>query len=208
MDTRLSSQQRAAFAKMLRPYHRYLARFCRNLAAADEEGQDLYQQAILKALERRDSLRHPDRFRQWVCSIIVNEHRNLCRKRRLRRLFLLSARQENNHSGRPRTEPYSGFPDVAQTVRLRRCLARLSAKKREALILFEVEGFSLADVAEIQDCSIVAIKKRVSRARRELRKTFLGGGRTMAAPVKKREDDHAYTVSLETLEQARRTAGG
>lgn len=206
MGTQLTEQQRAAFARMLHPHHRYLARFCLNLTACSEDGQDLYQQAILKALTRWGSLRDPDRFRQWLCSIIVNEHRNLCRKRRLQRLFLLSA-QHNENPGRLHSGPFTGLPDVTQTVRLRRCLTRLSAKKREALVLFEVEGFSLADVAEIQDCSLQAVKKRVSRARKELRTLFLGGERALIIPARKREETHGYVVGLETLKQVRRTAG-
>ena len=207
MGTQLTSQQRAAFARMLHPHHRYLARFCLNLAACAEDGQDLYQQAILKALGKLDTLRNPERFRQWVCSIIINEHRNLCRKRRLQRLFLLSTRQGENDSGQPCAGPSAWSPDMARTVRLRRCLARLSAKKREALVLFEVEGFSLADVAEIQQCSLIAAKKRVSRARKELRKLFLGREKTMVIPARKREETHAYVVGLEALEQVRRSAG-
>jgi RNA polymerase sigma-70 factor (ECF subfamily) len=206
MGTQLTAQQRAAFARMLHPHHRYLARFCLNLTACSEDGQDLYQQAILKALDKWGSLRDPDRFRQWLCSIIVNEHRNLCRKRRLQRLFLLSAQHDDN-LGRSHSGPFTEPPDVAQTVRLRRCLARLSAKKREALVLFEVEGFSLADVAEIQDCSLQAVKKRVSRARTELRKLFVGGDKALIIPARKREENHGYVVGLETLKQARRTAG-
>lgn len=206
MGTKLTTHQRAAFARMLHPHHRYLARFCLNLTACSEDGQDLYQQAILKALNKLDSLRDHDRFRQWVCSIIVNEHRNLCRKRRLQRLFLLNA-QQNDNLGRSQSGPFAGPHDVAQTVRLRRCLAKLSAKKREALILFEVEGFSLADVAEIQDCSIPAVKKRVSRARQELRTMFIGGDKTLIIPARKREETHGYMVGLEAVKQVRRTAG-
>ena len=82
MGKRLTNEQRKAFAGMLQPHHEYLARFCAHLARTDEDGQDLYQQAILKALVKLGSLREDGRFRQWMCSIIVNEHRSRCRSRR------------------------------------------------------------------------------------------------------------------------------
>lgn len=200
MGARLTNEQRADFADMLRPHHQYLARFCQHLSHSGEDGQDLYQQAILKALVKLDTLKETGRFRQWICTIIVNEHRNHCRKDRLRRLFRLSTQQEKTNHGLTRTGPAMDPENVGQTIRLRQCLARLSAKKREALIMFEVEGFPLAEIAEIQDCSLAAVKSRVSRARRELRKLFMGGELSPAARHLNREDDHAFKVSLETLE--------
>ena len=200
MGTRLTSKQRAAFTEMLQPHHQYLGRFCWHLVGLDEDSQDLYQQAILKALVKLDTLKDASRFRQWMCAIIVNEHRNYCRKERLRRLLRLSTQREKVDSGLARTDPHGYSRDAAQTVRLRRCLARLSARKREALIMFEVEGFPLAEIAEIQHCSLAAVKTRVSRARRELRRLFVGGKSSPAAHFSNREDDHAFEVSLETME--------
>jgi len=200
MGARLTNKQRADFADMLRPHHQYLARFCQHLSDSGEDGRDLYQQAILKALVKLDTLKETGRFRQWICTIIVNEHRNHCRKERLRRLFRLSAQQEKINHGLTRTGSQSDPDDVGQTIRLRQCLARLSAKKREALLMFEVEGFPLAEIAEIQHCSLTAVKTRVSRARRELRKLFVGGNPSPAARHFNREDDHAFKVGLETME--------
>ena len=200
MRTRLTEKQRAAFAEMLRPHHRFLARLCFRLAVFTDDGEDLYQQAVLKALEKRDTLRDTDRFRSWMCRIIVNEHRNLCRKARSRRLFIFSARQEHADSGRARNNIPNNPGDRERSIHLQRCLRRLSPKKREALILAEVEGFPLAEIAEIQQCSLSAAKTRVSRARRELRSMFLSGKVVIPACPAEKEKNHAFKVRMETLE--------
>lgn len=200
MGTRLTTEQRKAFAEMLRPHHQYLARFCRHLMNSDQDGQDLYQQAILKGLAKFGTLKKPNHFRQWLCAIIVNEHRTHCRKERLRQLFILPTRHNNDHDGLPPPNSQGDPYDVVQTIRLKQCLARLSAKKREALLLFEVEGFPLAEIAGIQRCSVDAVKTRVSRARKELRRLFLDGRPIATARPAAGEKDHALYVGLETLE--------
>jgi len=200
VGTKLTNQQRAAFAEMLHPHHEYLARFCRHLVGSDEDGRDLYQQAILKALVKLDTLNDPGRFRPWVCSIIVNEHRSHCRKERLRRWFSRSAQQETIDSGRTRTDPAVDPLNVARTVRLQWCLQRLSAKKREALVMFEVEGFTLAEIADIQRCSLEAAKTRVSRARRELRRLFVGSRPAIALCPPRREEGHALQISVKPVD--------
>jgi len=170
----LKTEERAAFAELLKPHHEYLARFCNRLSRSDEDGRDLYQQAILKSLEKLDTLRDRRRFRQWLSSIIVNEHRSYCRRQRVRRLIGLAPQP-----GKMKNSPSAGEsavdpPDPDRAIRLRQCLQQLSSAKREAVVLFEVEGFTLEEIASIQRISLSAAKTRVSRARRELQELFLG----------------------------------
>jgi RNA polymerase sigma factor (sigma-70 family) len=51
---------------------------------------------------------------------------------------------------------------------LHRALAELSDDQREALILFEISGFSIREVSEIQECSESAVKQRLKRGRERL----------------------------------------
>lgn len=177
MKRQLTTEERASFAERLEPHHDYLARFCNRLCRCDDEGRDLYQQAILKALVKRDSLRDRHRFRQWLCSIIINEHRSRCRRERLRRLLGRAPRPRHGAERTVAHEPATVPPDPDRAIRLRRCLQRLSPAKREAVVLFEVEGFTLEEVAAAQQISLTAAKTRVSRARRELRALYESGAR-------------------------------
>jgi len=195
MNRQLTTEERAAFAERLKPHHEYLARFCSRLCRSDDDGRDLYQQAILKALLKRDSLRNRRRFRQWLCSIIINEHRSRCRRERLRRVFSLSPQRKQATDG----------PDPDRAIRLRQCLQQLSPARREAVVLFEVEGFTLDEVAELQRTSLAAAKTRVSRARRELRVLFESGdspatGDSRAGQV----NSHGYGTKLEIAKRANR----
>jgi RNA polymerase sigma-70 factor (ECF subfamily) len=194
MTRQLTTEERAAFAEMLKPHHEYLARFCNRLRRSDEDGRDLYQQAILKALVKLDSLKNRNRFRQWLCSIIVNEHRSCCRRERLRRLIGLS----------PQHQGTANSPDPDRIIRLRQCLQRLTPAKREAVVLFEVEGFTIEEIAEIQRISATAAKTRVSRARRELKELFPGDRPRPGTPRARQVNGHGYRTRLDTIEKAHR----
>ena len=55
---------------------------------------------------------------------------------------------------------------------------------RETLILFEVSGFTVREIAEIQQTSEGAVKTRLSRTRQTLREMLAEDGRPM--PLSKR----------------------
>ena len=47
-------------------------------------------------------------------------------------------------------------------------LAQLPEIQREAIVLFEISGFSIAEIAELQGAGISAIKQRLARGRQAL----------------------------------------
>lgn len=60
--------------------------------------------------------------------------------------------------------------DLAQKL-----LARLGPQDRAVLLLKEREGMETREVARVLGCSEVAVRLRLFRARRTLRKLFAGG---------------------------------
>jgi RNA polymerase sigma-70 factor (ECF subfamily) len=48
-------------------------------------------------------------------------------------------------------------------------MEQLGEKERECLVLFEISGFSVREVAEIQNDSETAVKSRLSRGRQKLK---------------------------------------
>jgi RNA polymerase sigma factor (sigma-70 family) len=56
-----------------------------------------------------------------------------------------------------------------QLRRLESALAKLSARKRNALMLWAVEGRSAGEISELTDASIAAVRSRIFYAQKELR---------------------------------------
>ena len=152
------------FWKMLKPFHPEAEGFCRKLAGNREDGDDLYQDALLIALKKCATLRDPESFRPWIYRIIVNRHKNRCRQPWWQLAVPLD-----------RVDKSVG-DDPSKTHAWRRMLARglsaLSPEDRALIVLFEIEGWRIAELAELHRKPEGTVKARLSRSRRKMRKAF------------------------------------
>jgi RNA polymerase sigma-70 factor (ECF subfamily) len=166
------SQER--LRRLIEPVHERALAFARCLCRSRADGDDLYQEALLRVLGKLDGLRDDASFRAWLYRVIVSVHRNRCRRAFWRRLLPLGDRSEpDGQGGAPvaldyRTSDWT--PDAAEaTERARAALAVLPAEQREAIVLFEIEGWQIDEIAELHRVSASAIKSRLARGRARLR---------------------------------------
>lgn len=177
-DTRRPQQGPArsdAFRALLEPHYEGAFRFACYLAGDSARGADVLHDALVRALRGFPHLEDPRRFRSWLLQIIANVARNDGRGHRLRSAVLafLSA-------GLPR----AAFPQPRADERqiIGRCLRGLPAEQREALILFDFEGESVADIARLQGVGEPTVRSRILYARRKFRRLYAdhGGDREQA----------------------------
>lgn len=150
------------FWKLLEPVHPTATSLCRRLAGNRDEGDDLYQDAVLVALRYFHGLKDQAAFRPWFFRIIINTAKNRYRSFWWRR-----------RSREPVEEFIAGHdPQDAYDLRrlLNQALARLSAEDRALVILHEIEGWPVGELTALCHQSEAAIKTRLFRARRKMRK--------------------------------------
>ena len=164
----------ARFRRLIEPVHDKALAFARCLSRSRSDGDDLFQEALVRALVKLDALRDDGAFRAWLYRIVITVHRNRCRRAFWSRFLPLGSDAEPDEhradiSGTDyRTSDWS--PDAAEaTQRARTALAVLPAAQREAIVLFEIEGWQVDEIAEIQAVSASAVKSRLARGRARLR---------------------------------------
>ncbi|MEM9996443.1 MAG: RNA polymerase sigma factor [Bacteroidota bacterium] len=165
-----------AFLVALRPHYDDALRYCRALCArwSPQEAEDVFQTALLRALEKHATLRQPDRFRSWFFQILTRTFYAAVRRHAVRRVLPLPTDAEAEPLGL-----YADTPEPGALTDTLAVLGRLKSKERAALLLYELAGFSIDEVAEIQgDRSASAVKSRLSRARTRSREIAdrLGAG--------------------------------
>ncbi len=145
-----------------------LSRFCRAMCregkGCDEErARDLISDTILKAFEHFEEVRAKQAFQSYLFTIAVrvNRHERVRQKR-----WIPFAPSDHEHIVDERNAPDAN----ADTDALYTALAKLPKKQREAIVMSEIAGLSLAEVAETQSSSLSAVKSRVSRGRMKLAK--------------------------------------
>jgi len=168
-----TSQER--LRRLIEPVHDKALAFARCLCRSRADGDDLYQEALLRVLGKLGGLRDDGAFRSWLYRVIVSVHRNRCRRELWRRLLPLGERIEGDAVGvgLEMALDYRGSdwrPDAGDaTERARAALAVLPAEQRESIVLFEIEGWQVDEIAELHRVSVSAVKSRLARGRARLR---------------------------------------
>lgn len=144
------------FLQLYEPVHDRFARFCRARCYGEMEPEDLINESLLVAYRKMDELRSDEAFLSFLFSVSVRILANDKRKMRPER---------TQHIGELRLESRDNPEQSADVHLLYKALSELPADQREALILFEISGFSIREVAEIQEVSEDAVKQRLRRGR-------------------------------------------
>jgi RNA polymerase sigma-70 factor, ECF subfamily len=132
--------------------------FARSLCGDATAGDDLAQDALLRAWSAQASFTPGTNMKAWVFTIIRNGFYS--EKRRSWRSVHLD--QEAAERTLVAVSNPTGGLELDE---LRRALQQLPDEQREALILVGAGGFSYEEVAELAGCAVGTIKSRVSRAR-------------------------------------------
>ena len=157
----------------MEPLHVRCAAFARGLCRSRSDADDLYQESLLRAFTRLDALREEAAFRTWMYRIVISIHRNQVRKDFIRRLSPFHVARSESHEGVSTETQYRTIdwsPGAAEAARrVRSALAALPAAQREAIVLFEIEGMLVGEIATIQGVSESAVKSRLARGRERMR---------------------------------------
>ena len=139
----------------------HLRAYARMLCRAEDVADDLVQDTLLKAWEKKDSIRDLRCLKYWALTILRNEFRAQWRRRK----FMVE--DENGYWADTLTiEPTQlAFLDLQD---LARELYNIADIQREAIVLIFVNELSYEEASKVAGCPIGTMKSRVNRARKEL----------------------------------------
>jgi RNA polymerase sigma-70 factor, ECF subfamily len=155
-------------AQLLEPFHAQALATARRLSRSVDDGDDLYQETLHRAFDKLPGLRDPERFRSWFFAVLLSVHRSRARRATWKRFISWDeAHREGfdpeGKDGRREEEIRLGARRASEA------LAALKPAEREAIVLFDLEGCSLEEVASLQGASLSAVKSRLARGRKRLR---------------------------------------
>ena len=137
-------------------------RTARRLGLPEADVEDAVQDAFRIAWEQLDRFTW-GRFTTWLYRIVANVVSERLRRARVRDFFgSLFGRADAAHSLEARVEARSTLRLVEQVLR------KLSREKREVFALFEIEGLSHQEIAELTGVKVETIRTSLHYARRDL----------------------------------------
>ena len=161
----LSQGERGAFDKLYALHHERIWAFLLRLTGRKDEAEDLFQETWLAAAKAASQLQAESRLLPWLFTIARNKHRSA------RRFLLFDLRKRALQALEPLAEAESAEAHVLgaeEAEALQKAFYALPDASREVLLL-SLEGFDAPHIAGVLGLREDAVRKRLSRARTELR---------------------------------------
>ena len=167
---RVQGGDEAAFGVMMERWERPVKSVIGRIVLNAGEAEELAQETMVRVWQQRGKFRDGAEVRPWVFSIAVNLARNRLRWWRRRPAVSLEEWSETEEAGEKRRETGIAVMERAErTAAVRDAIAALPLDLREAIVLFEYEDLSHAEIAAMVGATSKAVETRIYRAREKLR---------------------------------------
>ena len=161
---RAAAGDRAAFGVLVERYAGVARRVARAVLGNPEDADDAAQDAMLSALVKLDQYDPRRPFGPWLLRIVANAATDRRRRRTVRRVEPLDV---GLTAGGPRPDTTAERRALGE--RLRQALGELPERRRMAVVLFDVEGYTHAEIAAVLGIPEGTVRSEVFHARRRLR---------------------------------------
>lgn len=170
--TRAKAGDQAAFAAIFTRYERRIYNFTYRMMGNIEDANDLTQETFLRAYRALDKTDQELNINAWLHRIASNACMDVLRRRKRFRWFPWEETRHDEPSHRFEDNPERTVVGNESQELVRRVLARMSPRNRQALILREYEGLSVNEIAEVLNASRSAVKSMLFRGREEFREVY------------------------------------
>ena len=163
-----------AFDFLARKYRERLLSVIYNMTSNREDAADLTQETFVKAFRSIGKFKGKSAFFTWLYRIGVNVTLSHLQKNKARRFFSFEnlAEEVNQETAyeildsKTRSDRPTMLNELQE--KLNEALQKLSNKHRTIVVLFEIDGLSHKQIAEIMNCSEGTVRSRLHYAKQQL----------------------------------------
>lgn len=172
---RIQSGEAQRFDDLILKYRERIWSVLYHMTSNREDASDLAQDTFLKAFQSINRFQGQSSFFTWIYRIAVNNALNHLQKNKIRRFFSLEKiRDEDAASDVLQQLPDTGagadraayLAELQQ--KLNEAMQKLSIKHRTVVTLFEIDGLSHEEIAEITGTSVGTVRSRLHYAKQLL----------------------------------------
>jgi RNA polymerase sigma-70 factor (ECF subfamily) len=155
---------REAFGSLVNHYAPMVRRLTRAVLLHPEDADDAAQNAFLAAWTGIARFDEAQPFAPWLARIAVNAARDLRRRTRVRSAEAIPSELPSSVQG-----PDAAAQAALLRERIDQAMGSLTERQRAALVLYEVEGYSHAEVAQVLGVPEGTARSDLFHAKRRLR---------------------------------------
>jgi RNA polymerase sigma-70 factor (ECF subfamily) len=172
---RVRSGDVAAFDQLVFKYRERVVGVIYNMTSNREDAADLAQDAFIKAFQSIHRFEGQASFFTWLYRIAVNSTLSHLRKNRLRSFFSLETIRGDDPVSKDIIEALTDTTGAGRDAfigelqeKLNDAMQKLSINHRTVVTLFEIDGLSHQEIAEVMDCSVGTVRSRLHYAKQLL----------------------------------------
>jgi RNA polymerase sigma-70 factor (ECF subfamily) len=164
----------ASFDQLILKYRERVYAMIYNMTSNREDAADLTQDSFIKAFQSINRFQGQSSFFTWLYRIAVNSSLTHIRKNKLRTFFSF----DKVHEDAGVSEVINRLTDKKDVERdvfvnelqekLNEALQKLSIPHRTVVTLFEIDGLSHEEIAEVMNCSVGTVRSRLHYAKQLL----------------------------------------
>ena len=182
----IEAEKRILFQEKMDSIKSELYSFAYRLMGNREDAEDLLQESYFKAYKYFHQLRETSKFKEWVFQITANQFRNQIKKKKRERTYFVDDFTAVDTKPQVSTlNPDNLYENIDLSDKVRSAIDNLHPKMKTALVLFELQGFNIEEVAGILGISPGTVKSRLHYARKRLKDELMktGHGRQWAKEI-------------------------
>jgi RNA polymerase sigma-70 factor (ECF subfamily) len=155
-----------------RPVYAFLER----MLGSREDAQDLGQETFVRVWTEARRYEPSGKFKSWLFKIAGNLARSRLRRRRILSWVPFSTGVHDQSPSENGVD--SGIEREERRRDVRRALAKLPERQRQAIVLRNYQELSYREIAEVMDVTLPAVESLLQRGMAALRVELRGGGRS------------------------------
>lgn len=150
------------FCECIRLYEKAMYSLAFSIVRNESDAGEVISEAIYRAYKNLNSLKYKSSFRPWILKIVHNAAVEMIRKNS--KLISMEEIEAPADDGAEN--------DITTKLALRDAVESLKQPYRTVVVMFYYENLSVSEIAQITGTNVVAVRQRLSRARKILRESL------------------------------------
>lgn len=140
----------------------------------EEAAKDVLQEAYIRAFAKLDTLEKPEAFPGWFGTIVANTAKNMLQKKNPMLFTDIAVDEEETFTYDIEDENMERQPELSYTRKeteelVHEMINALSEEQRVCILMFEIEGIPIKEIAATLNCSENTVKSRLNYGRKNLK---------------------------------------
>ena len=153
------------FGDMVHIYQKELYRLAFHILKNKEDAEDALQETLYRAYSHLGQLKNPEYFKTWMVRILLNT------------AFEMQKKRKNNLELDEYKDVIGKSEDITTKIMLETVIREMDKKYQYVIFLYYYENYSVKEISEILNVSVMNVKQRLSRSRKILKEKLSERGK-------------------------------